>query len=624
MSENNNHQNTASLNRKRPLVAIHTNSSKDEENDTRLSKKVNFSKPVAVLVSLDPNTIPHIELPRKASSKIGRSKKCDIVLKSLDISTVHCEIGASRIENNGVFMDVIFLKDSSSNGTFINGQLVGKGNSCLVRSGDKVSFAASSHFVLRYNSDLNSEDEQFFNGKNGLKSQSNGSNSNRSFFKEYVLGDLLGTGHYAQVKNATRRTTGQICAVKIFHPTKATNSLRINPDENTEQLNINEPNNNNNNPNNNFNRELNILMKLDHPNIVKFYDAFLEPVNQHSVTTYLVLEKINGGELFNRIVDKRKLRQNETKALIKQLLDGLNYLHCMEIAHRDLKPENILLEITPKTKLNSIQKGPWDDHELDIKVKIADFGLAKFIGELSYTNTLCGTPAYVAPEVLVGGDQRKYNKSVDMWSVGVLLYVCLCGFPPFSDELGPPSMRQQIIDGRYAFYSPYWDEISDEALDLIARLLVVDSTKRLNCLEALSHFWFKNLQDFNDNEDKMNRELTRNELYNFKDDKDITYQDMRARAMSVRIPTRGNSNPVYLTDRALTTSFQDTNNSRDRSIQNSENANLFNFDTPNSNTNSNSNTQNNKSQNPDSLLFPFSQDIPESIPDLIQDIDMAF
>ncbi|GMF60912.1 unnamed protein product [[Candida] boidinii] len=99
---------------------------------------------------------------------------------------------------------------------------------------------------------------------------------------------------------------------------------------------------------------------------------------------------------------------------------------------------------------------------------------------------------------------------------------------------------------------------------------------------------------------------------------------MRARAMSVRIPTRGNSNPVYLTDRALTTSFQDTNNSRDRSIQNSENANLFNFDTPNSNTNSNSNTQNNKSQNPDSLLFPFSQDIPESIPDLIQDIDMAF
>ncbi|OUM55325.1 hypothetical protein BVG19_g4842 [[Candida] boidinii] len=616
MSENN-HQNTASLNRKRPLGAIHTNSSKDDENDTRASKKINFSKPVAVLVSLDPNNIPNIELPRKASSKIGRSKKCDVVLKPLDISTVHCEIGVSRIENNGVFMDVIFLKDSSSNGTFINSQLVGKGNSCLVRSGDKVSFASSSHFVLVYNSELNSEDEKYFNGKNGSKSQSNGSSSGRSFFKEYVLGDLLGKGHYAQVKNATRRTTGQICAVKIFHPTKATNSLRINPDEITEKSNIN------NNPNNNFNRELDILMKLDHPNIVKFYDAFLEPVNQHSVTTYLVLEKINGGELFNRIVDKRKLRQNETKALIKQLLDGLNYLHCMEIAHRDLKPENILLEITPKTKSTSVQTGPWDDHELDIKVKIADFGLAKFIGELSYTNTLCGTPAYVAPEVLVGGDQRKYNKSVDMWSVGVLLYVCLCGFPPFSDELGPPSMRQQIIDGRYAFYSPYWDDISDEALDLIARLLVVDSTKRLNCSEALSHFWFKNIQDCNnDNGDKMNRELTRNDLYNFKDDKDITYQDMRARAMSVRIPTRVNSNPVYLTDRALTASFQDTSNSRNRSIQNSENVNLPDFDTPNSNLNSND--QDSKSQNPDSLLFQFSQDIPELVPDLIQDIDMAF
>ena len=100
-------------------------------------------------------------------------------------------------------------------------------------------------------------------------------------------------------------------------------------------------------------------------------------------------------------------------------------------------------------------------------------------------------PAYVAPEVLVNQQNRRYNRAVDMWSVGVLLYVCLCGFPPFSEELGPPSMRQQIIEARYAFFSPYWDDIADDALDLISRLLVADPNRRLSVEQALRHPWLR-------------------------------------------------------------------------------------------------------------------------------------
>lgn len=102
---------------------------------------------------------------------------------------------------------------------------------------------------------------------------------------------------------------------------------------------------------------------------------------------------------------------------------------------------------------------------------------------------MCGTPAYVAPEILTH-DSRKYTTKVDLWSLGVLLYVCLCGFPPFSDELGPPNMKEQILTGQYAFYSPYWDDISDVVLDLISNLLVVNPSERYNVELTLSHFWF--------------------------------------------------------------------------------------------------------------------------------------
>lgn len=149
--------------------------------------------------------------------------------------------------------------------------------------------------------------------------------------------------------------------------------------------------------------------------------------------------------------------------------------HERSIVHRDIKPENILVI------------------DRDLHVKIADFGLAKIIGEESFTSTLCGTPSYVAPEILEPGNRRRYTRAVDVWSLGVVLYICLCGFPPFSDELwseaNPYTLSQQIKEGRFDYPSPYWDSVGDPALDLIDKMLHVDVETRITIDQCLEHPW---------------------------------------------------------------------------------------------------------------------------------------
>lgn len=392
---------------------------------------------------------PHIILPRKPSGvTIGRSSACDLKITGNDVSSKHCQLTLT-LNNN---QEYLYITDLSSNGLFLNDEKLGKGSSAILRSGDKVGFAKMGGiYIFRYSFDETTPEKTH----------------KKTFFDDYILGTQLGSGHYAIVKEARERSTGDIVAVKIFHPNKS--STHFNDDDKLQQ-------------------EMNLLLSIDHPNIVKFISHYIEPINYHSSTTYLVLEKMNSGELFQRVINKSKLRQDETQAFFKQLLSGLSYLHKNNIIHRDIKPENILLDVTPRSNPNQTQTGPWDADEYDVKVKIADFGLAKFIGELKFTNTLCGTPAYVAPEILT--NSRKYLTKVDMWLTGVLLYVCLCGFPPFSDELAPPNMKEQILQAKYAFYSPYWDAIGDSVLDLISNLLIVDLDVRFDVDQTMAHPWF--------------------------------------------------------------------------------------------------------------------------------------
>ncbi|TVY39464.1 putative serine/threonine-protein kinase [Lachnellula subtilissima] len=350
---------------------------------------------------------------------VGRHPECDLIIEDPIVSNRHCLIFT---ENKG--SDTIgVIEDLSSNGTFINEAMLGRNKRRELQDQDEITILDGARFVFRY-------------PKNRQTSP---------FLQQYTLLEKLGKGHFAEVFF----TTGQRYAVKIF-----TKQPGVEERSKTEGL----------------QQEIAVLMGVSHPNMLCLKDTFDE-----SNAVYLVLELAAEGELFNWIVMKQKLTEDETRKVFIQLFQGVKYLHERGIVHRDIKPENILLT------------------DKNLHVKLADFGLAKIIGEESFTTTLCGTPSYVAPEILEESRHRRYTRAVDIWSLGVVLYICLCGFPPFSDELysdqNPYTLTQQIKNGHFDYPSPYWDSVGDPALDLIDRMLTVDVEKRYTIDDCLSHPW---------------------------------------------------------------------------------------------------------------------------------------
>lgn len=217
---------------------------------------------------------------------------------------------------------------------------------------------------------------------------------------------------------------------------------------------------------NDITREVAIMHVLSHPNVIQLYEVFYEPK-----TVTLVMELVSGGELFDRIVDKGSYSEKDAAGVVAQLCSALGYMHDKNIVHRDLKPENLLYAL------------PAPDETL----KLADFGLARTMAQGGQMmKTACGTPGYVAPEILAN---KGYDSpAVDMWSVGVILYIMLCGFPPFYEpEL--PALFDSILKARYDFPSPWWDEISDGAKNLVKGCLIVKPDKRLTAKQVLDNAW---------------------------------------------------------------------------------------------------------------------------------------
>uniref|UniRef100_A0A0N5AAL8 Protein kinase domain-containing protein n=1 Tax=Syphacia muris TaxID=451379 RepID=A0A0N5AAL8_9BILA len=209
--------------------------------------------------------------------------------------------------------------------------------------------------------------------------------------------------------------------------------------------------------------EIRVLKKLKHPNIIQLYGTYDE-----KDYVYLVMELVTGGELFDRIVAKGSFTEQDASNLMKQVLEAVSFMHKNGVVHRDLKPENLL----------------YYNKEEDSKIMISDFGLSK-TEDSGAMATACGTPGYVAPEVL---QQKPYGKAVDVWSIGVIAYILLCGYPPFYDE-NDANLFAQIIRGDYEFDSPYWDEISDSAKDFISHLMCCNPEQRYTCDQALTHPW---------------------------------------------------------------------------------------------------------------------------------------
>ncbi|KAI9013390.1 kinase-like domain-containing protein [Phycomyces nitens] len=276
------------------------------------------------------------------------------------------------------------------------------------------------------------------------------SNQPRPFIGDYWLGKTIGRGASGRVKLGIHRRTGDLVAIKMIARSQLVSSSSTSRS---------------------VQRELAVLQLLYHPNLVE-----LRQVLQDTFYVYFVMEYVQGGELFGVLSDRGRLPETEVRALFSQLMIGLSWCHSHHICHRDLKPENILLD---KDKKN---------------IKIADFGMSSIISPGDLLRTSCGSPHYASPEIIKGTPYD--GRQTDIWSTGVILHVLLTGHLPFDD----PNMGRllsKIKTGRYRRLPKY---LSDEARDLIKRLLVVDPKQRMTANQVLQHSWLQTSPQFDYNQ----------------------------------------------------------------------------------------------------------------------------
>ncbi|CAL8312390.1 unnamed protein product [Lota lota] len=261
--------------------------------------------------------------------------------------------------------------------------------------------------------------------------------------------EVLGSGQFGIVYGGKHRKTGRDVAIKIIDkmrfPTKQESQLR---------------------------NEVAILQNLHHPGVVNLECMFETPER-----VFVVMEKLHGDMLEMILSSERsRLPERLTKFLVTQILVALRHLHFKNVVHCDLKPENVLLA--------SAEPFP--------QVKLCDFGFARIIGEKSFRRSVVGTPAYLAPEVLCS---KGYNRSLDMWSVGVIVYVSLSGTFPFNED---EDIKDQIHNAAFMYPPNPWKEISGDATDLITNLLQVKMRKRYSVEKSLSHPWLQDYQTWLD------------------------------------------------------------------------------------------------------------------------------
>ena len=215
-------------------------------------------------------------------------------------------------------------------------------------------------------------------------------------------------------------------------------------------------------------REVNLMIKLDHPNIIKLYEVY-----ENEKYIYLIMELCTGGELFDRIVENtengKPFTEKQAANLFRQMMSAINYCHKNGIVHRDLKPENLLY-------LNKDENSP---------IKVIDFGMSKRFDSAHFMSEKVGTAYYISPEVLKG----KYDEKCDIWSAGVILYIIICGYPCFNGD-DDDEIFAAIQKGKIYFPSPEWDNISNDVKDLIKKMCT-SPEKRLTAEQVLNETWVK-------------------------------------------------------------------------------------------------------------------------------------
>ena len=281
--------------------------------------------------------------------------------------------------------------------------------------------------------------------RQGSRFSTKGIEDKRVVEEAYEVGKKIGDGNFAEVKECTHRKTGKKYALKIIDKSKTRGAKETKMIEN----------------------EVRTMQVIRHANCVALYDVF-----DTAEELFLVMELVEGGDLFDRIVEKGKYAESDAVRLVRNMATAIQHLHSKNIIHRDLKPENLLVT---KDKMGRDT------------IKLADFGLSMVVTEPLHT--ICGTPTYVAPEIIADGPEG-YGLQVDLWATGVIAYIMLCGFPPFaSQSKNQKDLFRKIKRGHFSFPDPYWNGVSDEAKDLISKLLQVNPNDRYTADQILSHPW---------------------------------------------------------------------------------------------------------------------------------------
>jgi len=395
---------------------------------------------------------------------LGRNmESCDITAAHKSVSSTHCRIYCDYTQARLR----VFLEDSSVNGTFVNDSLtrLTRGERMELKSGDEI-FLINPRLLQSKRSDSHADHNAvgstsftFVNIRERVaatreKSRAPSSTQQapcaRHVEDVYVIGDQIGSGMCGTVHLCIERASGLHCAVKIIDTKKFALSPGLTPAD--------------------LREEAAMMMTLDHPNIIRIKDTF-----ETDNIIFIVMELVRGGDLFDRIVEKGKYKEDEARLVMQKVLSAVKYLHSKDIIHRDLKPENILL-MEPNN---------------DTEVKITDFGLAKRTNQEGL-KTFCGTPQYFAPEVLKRKNTVKglgsYGTAADIWSLGVVLFILLSGAFPFDDD----NLLVQIQNAQYSLSGAEWTNISDTAKHLVRSMMTLRPDQRLTVDQALDHPWMKN------------------------------------------------------------------------------------------------------------------------------------
>ncbi|GJQ81753.1 putative forkhead associated domain protein [Trypoxylus dichotomus] len=370
---------------------------------------------------------------KRPTFKLGKNEDCDCVLT--DETFIRTKLDNISREHFVITREPgkpVHIQDLSKNGTFLNGEKIGKRKSRILQNDDEISIGFQGLKVFIYKNFQDSKDDF-------LPS---------CLHKKYFASKFLGRGACGEVRLIFDKRTCRPYAIKKIIKAKSFGKQCMNNSSAIQ-------------------KEIRILKDwANHPFIINMYD-----IEETPDAFFIAMEYMEGGQLTN-LIKSGQLMEKHVKYLFYQIVVGIGYLHENGIIHRDLKPENILLK---------------EKDSLDTIVKISDFGLSKILDNESLANTRCGTPFYIAPEI-VDPTQPFYDRKVDIWSLGVLLYYMLSQELPFAPS-DIKLLSQLVLKGQYNMDQPVWNSVTEDAKDLVQNMLTVRPENRINLEEISDHPW---------------------------------------------------------------------------------------------------------------------------------------